>query len=237
MATNAAIEINPTPIRLDKVVIVVGTTGVGKSTLINMLYNSDYSINNCKTPCPIDDTADAVTKKCQWIFNSQKGIVFGDTVGFGDSSMTDEEVALGLTYFISVLRNGVHSIILVVKYGRISSEVWSTIKALGKMFGERCYAQMMLILTHYEDYISKDCSDYDNKQKVIDKWVGTNSELRNLLTKIDDRVVLTNNNTCVCDTAEQSRRLLLRKHCLETLMLFAEHIHNVKPFVLRHIAC
>lgn len=46
-----------------KIIIVVGTTGTGKSTIINMLFNDDFNKDACSSPCIIGSTADSVTKK------------------------------------------------------------------------------------------------------------------------------------------------------------------------------
>jgi len=42
-------------------VIVVGSTGTGKSTLINMLYNNDISKENCQKPAAVGSTSNSIT--------------------------------------------------------------------------------------------------------------------------------------------------------------------------------
>lgn len=214
MAGNS-INVKMVPIDLNKVVIVVGGTGTGKSTIINMLYNGDVSKDCCKKPCTVNYTRDSVTKKPQWIFNCKEGLVTGDTVGFGDPSMSDVQVARELKKFIAILRNGVHGIILVTKFGRMTKEEQSTIKALIGIFGKRCYQHMILVVTHYD---GEDCEDYATKQRIINTWVGNDSYMKDFLKNIEDRVIFTDNNVNV-DRYEAASRSL-RQQCLDNLMLF-----------------
>lgn len=53
---------------VNKVVLVIGETGVGKSTILNMLYNDDHSVSSCKEPQKTGSTAGSVTKAstCSW---------------------------------------------------------------------------------------------------------------------------------------------------------------------------
>lgn len=47
---------------IEKIVVVIGETGVGKSTIVNMLYNRDYSVDCCTQPQKTGSTSAAVTR-------------------------------------------------------------------------------------------------------------------------------------------------------------------------------
>ena len=51
------------PLIVNRIVIVIGTTGTDKSTIINMLYNNDTTRYACNKPYNVGDGVKAVTQR------------------------------------------------------------------------------------------------------------------------------------------------------------------------------
>lgn len=178
-------------IKVNRIVVVIGTTGTGKSTLINMLYNDDTTPDACNGPCEVDITTRSVTKQPQWILDPKTGRIFADTVGFSDAERSDEEIMAGLQRFLGVISEGVHSIILVARHGRLTRQDRLNIVILRKIFGENWNRHTALVLTHCDD----DIDTKENVNNMIKKWINGDDEIKQFLKEIDSRIYLTNNKT------------------------------------------
>ena len=108
--------------------------GTGKSTLINMLYNNSSAALEMKTPCPVGGTSMSVTKKANWYF--KKSVCYADTVGFGDPEQSDFKLASDLKSFIRRSEIGVHSIIITLRFGRLSKEERLNLDLITQIFEE-----------------------------------------------------------------------------------------------------
>lgn len=132
-STKLAVDI--TPAVVNKIVVVLGNTGTGKTTLINMLFNNDSNAENCIGPNSTGNTAAAVTKKPSWLFNLKDGRIFGDTIGFGDPDLNQEEVINSIRQFIRKFMVGFHVLIIVAKYGRINDGERANLLAIQGLYG------------------------------------------------------------------------------------------------------
>jgi len=114
--------------------IVIGPTGTGKSTIVNMLYNHDSSIGSFVAPCNIAPTFASVTSKTHIIANPDQGMSFIDTVGIGDRRFSDEQILESIRGFIKSTDCGVTSIIVTERYGRLSKEMLVNLHMLNEVF-------------------------------------------------------------------------------------------------------
>lgn len=213
-----SVEIMKTNVK--KIVVVVGSTGTGKSTIINMLYNNDYTKDACLAPCDTNSTADSVTKKTRWLISPKSGFVFGDTVGLGDPSQNDLQVVYNIKSFIRRFDGGVHTIILVARFGRWSAQDRANISAISEIFNSNCYNACILVLSFYDGK-----KDEASMQASIRQWAGEDIFVEEFLKKINNRVILTNNSVEDDDYEKITRNL--RRLCVQNLMSFIDSSQGV----------
>lgn len=194
-----------------KIIIVVGSTGTGKSTIINMLYNNGITIEDCEGPLKTAPTAASVTTATTWRMSTQ-GDVYCDTVGFGDHTKDDCVLAYELKKFLRTCQCGVHCIIIVTKYGRLSHEERCNLKLIAELFDRRWRQNCIMVLTYYGGY----CDEISRKN-ALESWLGEDDpEVQNFVQKIGRRVILTDNSL---ERHEEDNREI-RLYCLEKLKAF-----------------
>lgn len=209
-----ALTVSLVKMNVNKIVIVVGTTGTGKSTIINMLYNNDFNKKACEEPCAVGATACAVTKKPEWHFNSGDGKVYGDTVGLGDPSRSDLEIAQGIKNFIKLFSHGVHCIIIVAKFGRFSKQEHCNLKIISQIFDSPWISSCIMVLTHYDLD-----TDEESQQREIDKWRGDDQVINGFIRMIGKRnIILTDNSLGRYEVNNRP----LRQQCLAKLNEFID---------------
>lgn len=211
-------ELRACSVEMKKIVIVLGTTGAGKSTIINMMFNEDYNKDACSQPLPIGNTADSVTKNEAWRFNPKDGRLYIDTIGFGDPSRPDFCVAKEIKDFIRNTNSGVHCILIVVRFGRLSTEERFNLHAIEALFDKRWAHVSCLVATHYDG----DVGDAAEKREV-DKWLGEDDEMKEFMTRIGNRIILTDNSLGRHEVANRP----LRKRCLERMNQFVNECDSL----------
>jgi hypothetical protein len=209
---------------LKKIVIAIGTTGTGKSTIINMLFNNAWAKKELEGPCNIGSTTDSVTKGSKWSFSAKDLTLYGDTVGLSDPDQTNFNIAMGVKRFINVAKGGVNSIIIVLKYGRISKEERTNLEIISNIFDRNWCNSCIIVATHYEGELNGDgVLDQDIEKREIEKWIGNDKEIKDFVKKIGGRVILT--DTSLGRHEEDNRPL--RKQTLEKLKSFIDTCEHV----------
>ncbi|XP_012563599.1 uncharacterized protein LOC100213925 [Hydra vulgaris] len=205
---------------LNKVVVVVGSTGTGKSTIINMLYNDSVLKENLNQPCEIGATSNSVTKKMLWLFNARDLTIYADTVGLSDPHQSDLQIATDLKKFLETSKGGVHCIIIVLKYGRITREERINLEIIEKLFDKSWINNCIVVATFFDGEVNSDTQmiDDDAQEKAIIGWTHDDVETSSLFNKVKGKVILTDNSL---GRHEQANRKL-RQQCLDKLKLFIE---------------
>eukprot|EP00047_Mylnosiga_fluctuans_P007458 m.253487 g.253487 ORF g.253487 m.253487 type:complete len:348 (+) comp18391_c0_seq1:265-1308(+) len=202
----------------DRGVLIVGATGTGKSTIVNMLFNNDISRESCQSPNQIDNTSQAVTKSMSWTITMEPGRqwLLWDTVGLGDPHMSDYSVITELRSLFTTIRGGggVTCVIIVAKFNRVSREERANIRALIDLFDKYAFKeQSILLLTNYDgdDVIKADGTvDEAKKQSILQKWTRNDEEMQAIIGEFK-QVILTDNSL------GRSEAILrpMRKACLD----------------------
>ena len=170
------IQVKITSTEVKKIILVIGPTGTGKSTIINMLYNNDFTMDACTKPFEVGGSADSVTKRPQWILKQETGMCYGDTVGLCDPTQSDLAVAMDLKRFIGKLQGGIHCLIIVARCGRVSREERANLATINEIFDSRWVENCVLVLTYYEGGLEP-----EEQQECVKKWIGNDGEIGNFV--------------------------------------------------------
>ncbi|CAF1610936.1 unnamed protein product, partial [Didymodactylos carnosus] len=130
--------------------LFLGPTGVGKSSIINVLYNDDVKKESLNTPAKVGSTTSGVTKSFDTYYDSNK-YAYTDSIGFGDNNFTKEEIVTLIKRLIDNAIIGYNKIYLCVRYGRISTDIWLYLNLIISVFGDEGLNWCTLIFTHCHD--------------------------------------------------------------------------------------
>jgi len=171
---------------VERFVLVIGETGVGKSTVTNMLFNHESTVDCCQTPCCTGSSAASVTKHSSLFYDFRNQWALIDTVGIGDPEMKEADILGAIRTLVRDTSRGVHSVIVVMKMERVPLASRANLALLQKLFrDEDLRRQAMLVLTHWTGELGEEKQD-------LDMWVGTDEQMK-LVVDSFAQVVLTNN--------------------------------------------
>lgn len=204
--------------RVNRVVVVVGTTGTGKSTIVNLLFNSssaDIRVDeqSCTKPCAVKSTSDSVTKQSRWLYNTTAGHLIGDTVGLGDPKKDNTEVVMAIKNFLQLIGTGVHCIVIVLRYPRLSREERLNLELIAKLFQPHWADGCIVVGTHYDGEM-----DENSLKSAINTWMGEEQTLREFFGKVKGGVILTDN--ALGRDFEDNE--FVRRQCVERLHNFID---------------
>lgn len=146
-----------------KKVIIIGATGVGKSSLANVLlgrsktYQGMQFENGCFNVGPqIDLNTARTTAPCSdvgyLLGNETKGkMLVVDTPGLGMGKKEDEKSIEKIVTFLKNDVKSVHLFILCIKQqdNRLSAEVEAMMKVFTIMFGDQFWKNLLLVVTQW----------------------------------------------------------------------------------------
>lgn len=191
-----------------RVILIVGMTGVGKSTLMNMLFHNDCSSDSLRGPAPTGFRTKGVTSASHiWISSSDSWLI--DTIGFGDSEMNDQEIMQRLSDLVRNWNCCIHGVIFVAKFGRLSRFDRMLMEMLNQNFDERWRSSSVLVLTHY------DHEETEIEENLREWKRGDSDIIEKLETFFQNRIIVTDLG---CHTKQMAGfRYGLRRQCLNQL--------------------
>ena len=193
-----------------KTVLVLGSTGTGKSTILNMLFNDEHMPDSCKNPLKTGNAAGSATKQTTTLFDHRKQHLYLDTVGLGDPELFNEEIVYDLRELVGRAKLGFHAVIVVAKFGRVSAAERANIRAITSMFAPGWKSNAALVLTHYDGEF-----DTESQAVALRNWAAGDRDMEELLKNFAS-VILADNSLGRNEEANRP----FRKACLSALQAF-----------------
>ncbi|XP_035672389.1 GTPase IMAP family member 8-like [Branchiostoma floridae] len=164
---------------------VIGKTGVGKSSTANTIVGSKEFRVTCSASS--ETTKSAYTRRQK----TDRKIAVVDTPGICDTSADPEVVGEEIARMATILSEGLHALLLVVRLSRFTQEEIDAIAMLKELFGKNFMQYVVIVLSHKDEIDSDDIFKGDVK-----KYIETAPEkFRELLKDCGQRYVAFNNVT------------------------------------------
>merc|ERR1711962_1951648 len=134
-------------------VVIMGQTGVGKSTLANVLLGESPDCKNCTFP--VCDDHNSCTKETSYGTGPWKGsgVVFTvvDTPGFGDSDNEDTELIDEMMGALHTTIKGANGIILLLngEDERFDASLQQMMREMQALFGEAFWLNTVIGVSHW----------------------------------------------------------------------------------------
>jgi hypothetical protein len=183
--------------------LVIGPTGVGKSTLINTIFNNNVSKPSLLKPAGTSEGSAGSTAYFTTYYNFPD-YAFTESIGFGDNRFDKQHILSMLKATVKNSMVGYNKIFLCINYGRISEEIRYYIELLTVIFGKKILKWCTIVFTHCHDqkitkekYIELNKQDtyiigiINSVQKVIfgDNMIDDDDEIENILIKRRQRLL------------------------------------------------
>ncbi|XP_049423937.1 GTPase IMAP family member 7-like isoform X3 [Epinephelus fuscoguttatus] len=155
----------------DRRIVILGKTGVGKSSLANTIFG--------EKPFKIDDTANSGTTACQVETRSvnERSITLVDTPGFFDTDRPEEELKREIVRCITECAPGPHAFLIVLKVEKFTEQEQAVINEIHQYFSEEVFKYATVVFTYGEQL----------KGRKIEEFVRQNKSLSDLVNKCGGR--------------------------------------------------
>jgi len=143
---------------------VVGLTGSGKSTIVNTLINNSVLKEHMEYPAIQGSSMDGVTAAFTTYFNHEKEEAYIDSIGFGDQRFSREKISQIVRQVTRTAQVGFNCVIVVIRYGRLSSDARKDIEFITLLFGKSWQKDSILVNTFADDGVSRAEWEEQNKK-------------------------------------------------------------------------
>jgi len=149
-----------------KVVMLIGSVGSGKSTLVNALIHNEVSKQFLSAPAEVSNGTDSKTKqsKVYRVVDRQFAVI--DTPGWNDRELSSEQIMDNLYELVRLLYAGVDIIVFCKRMGRFTPQDKENFELIQQLFGEeKMKTNAVYCMTHSEDVV--DVDDYLKQPDVL----------------------------------------------------------------------
>jgi len=171
---------NDDPVQLvDPKIVILGGTGVGKSSLANVLIGESPDCTNCTFP--ICDGSDSCTKETNyaeapWLGNGSPFTIV-DTPGFGDSDGEDNEL---IDEMVDALKNQINTTnVFLLSFNaqdeRMNTATQQMLREMEALFGYAFWNNTILEATHWA-YDQKSIWDREDEGHTEEWWINDKNE-------------------------------------------------------------
>lgn len=164
--------------------MVIGESGVGKSSIVNMLFNQNTTDDCLTKPSNIGWTADSVTKQTSVHMNMERKWLLVDTIGVGDPQMRSSDLVRAIRGLLEKIMDGVECIVFVLKMERVTAASRANMALLQKIFSQQdLKTHGALVLTHW-------AGELGDEDRDIEEWA--DNEMKETMAGFA-HVILANN--------------------------------------------
>uniref|UniRef100_A0A8C5GKW5 AIG1-type G domain-containing protein n=1 Tax=Gouania willdenowi TaxID=441366 RepID=A0A8C5GKW5_GOUWI len=163
---------------LSRAILIVGKTGVGKSSLANTMFG--------ETVFTVDHTANAATAGCRSAVKNIDGTDFKiiDSVGFFDRQRSENKLRSEMVRCFVESSPGPHAFLILLKKENFTSQEDDIIAKIQETFTEEVFNHAILVFTRGDDL---------QPNETIKDFVQTNQDLRGLYNKCGRRCFVVDN--------------------------------------------
>jgi len=137
--------------------LFIGPTGVGKSTLINIIYHQKVTKEYLSRPAITSDVTLGETSAFNTYYNLADKIALTDSIGFGDDRFEKKKTLEILKSVINTTQIGFNRVYLCLTFGRVSSDIRNYIDLIITVFGKEILPWCTIVITHCDEEMTKSC--------------------------------------------------------------------------------
>eukprot|EP00117_Sycon_ciliatum_P008277 scpid74507/ scgid11050/ len=206
--------------------LIVGRTGSGKSSIINMVMNNGCSESDCTGPNAVSHDASSGTPKAKFSIVPGRKWLICDTIGFGDLDRSSERLIADLRAIYKSARMGVNRIVLVVRGPRWDREDFAYIEVLEKVFGKNWIDNAILVVTHYH-------AGFKTGESAWKQWCGERSDVEEVVKRFNS-VIFTDNDWRRTDEESRKNMRLFLGEFMSSVEA-SDKIIAIKPITVEQI--
>jgi len=224
-------KINFQEIKRSKNILMVGTSGSGKSTISNVLFNYNVDYKSLYLPYPISEELTGQTKDVVFQTSPATCLKIIDSPGLNDNK--NKEIVMNAIYIISLLLlEGLDYIIITLGETRISQEAINVLKVIkGLTTNININNNIIFIKTHCDSDNPKLYMNNNKKESKIYKHIKevekeenynkNNLEILNYFCEKSNKIIecsLANDKEDEDDVSKEKRRIKTRDLIFESIM-------------------